>query len=1134
MGIASANRLLQLLKRGDRTEVAPAERIADPPSNNGKSLGNPNDDLKKRASEINPSPLELKDLERENLYPLETAYEGEVKPGGLIRLYAFLKNMTNENWDEVFLRLENSQELHYVLGTTFCDGENIPDQGGTSPVLSSEGVSLKKFPPDGKRKIAVQMEIDSAAPENSCIETSFFLKKRGEALFKQQGSLLLKGDLQFSKSDCSLFSEAKETIKPGEVISCAVTLFNPGQVEITRVSVLLKSSAHLAYIPGSAVIDDRPILDPVSGELLFSQQGLYLASLRPKEKRTLKFQVKADFPLDCGEIVSISGGIQSDQSSLLELDPLKFIVQSSPEFSTGKNTLIRSLVDKEVNATELIPYVIQYQNSGDANAYGTVIRIESSPSLELVPGSLRIEENQVSQETLLFSKGISLGTIKPGQIGKIAFQMRIKTPIENGTDAAVKGILSFLKGDDLEIPQVTHKITAKPFFADPKLNWIEVHPKGDVKPGDLLTYTLCLRNSGEALHAYQTRVRCLIPPELTCIPGTLSINGVKSKKEVSTLISEEGLELGQVKFGENQEISFQASVKSPLDNGIVLEVGGEIKAQDIDAYRILPSKSEVHAKPDFSQGINNFVDVRPGKEASPGEVLTYTIHCKNAGLVHAKNIAIFADLPEHTQYIPNKMKRNGIPVPDEEKNSPLFMPEGFNLGPLKVGDQEFITFQVKVNSPLEVGTILRGKVRIIPDKLATYILEIPPVSVCSSPDFSNPDTNFMEAFPDTPIPPGQMVTYVLYYRNVGNDDAKGIILKAGCPLKANYVKGSTRLNGIPVPDLQGTSPLFGKGLRVEDVKWNRSGNISYQVVALENIEPGAILENSGSIEWNGRSFKTNAVKNSIISLVDFSNKKYNHLSVSVPGDVAPGMLLTYTFRFKNEGTVSANGVTAKMHLSPHLQYVSNSTIVNGQPASDQFGKSPVLQNDGLAVGNVYPGQAEEISLRCVVETPLDPGIEIFASGEIILENNQSFAIEKIKNIVASSPSFRDKSFNHIEAVYPPKMHGNPVAFIVNFKNTGNSNAYHIVFRGNIPKGWRYVKNSTCFNGRGVKDEQDESPLFLNSGLTAARIEADEEGTFSFQAYLPQGISLGKEGDKEFPRITVESQKMDPYEIFPKG
>ena len=55
--------------------------------------------------------------------------------------------------------------------------------------------------------------------------------------------------------------------------------------------------------------------------------------------------------------------------------------------------------------------------------------------------------------------------------------------------------------------------------------------------------------------------------------------------------------------------------------------------------------------------------------------------------------------------------------------------------------------------------------------------------------------------------PGETLRYTITVRNTGTDHATSAVLRDNVPVNTSYVAGSTTLNGSPVADAAGRSPL---------------------------------------------------------------------------------------------------------------------------------------------------------------------------------------------------------------------------------------------------------------------------------------------------------------------------------------
>src|SRR5262249_27633622 len=59
----------------------------------------------------------------------------------------------------------------------------------------------------------------------------------------------------------------------------------------------------------------------------------------------------------------------------------------------------------------------------------------------------------------------------------------------------------------------------------------------------------------------------------------------------------------------------------------------------------------------------------------------------------------------------------------------------------------------------------------------------------------------------SPLLAGDTLRYTITVKNIGNEDAVNVTLRDAVPVNTTYVAGSTTLNGAPVADVGGLSPL---------------------------------------------------------------------------------------------------------------------------------------------------------------------------------------------------------------------------------------------------------------------------------------------------------------------------------------
>jgi len=170
-------------------------------------------------------------------------------------------------------------------------------------------------------------------------------------------------------------------------------------------------------------------------------------------------------------------------------------------------------------------------------------------------------------------------------------------------------------------------------------------------PGEVLTYTLTLRNAGMA-DAAEVTVVDPIPPHTVYQPG--STTGGAIYDEVANQI----LWSGAVPSGDRAAFSFAVRTGAPLSDGTVITNMATIDdgvhppftrsaATTIVAPDLSPSEKRVNSPPSFPPKVGG----EEGGVVSPGEILTYTILVKNGGSGPA-TVTLTDTLPAEVIYVP--------------------------------------------------------------------------------------------------------------------------------------------------------------------------------------------------------------------------------------------------------------------------------------------------------------------------------------------------------------------------------------------------------------------------------------------------------------------------------------------------
>ncbi|HEU0224220.1 MAG TPA: hypothetical protein VFR29_02175, partial [Steroidobacteraceae bacterium] len=229
---------------------------------------------------------------------------------------------------------------------------------------------------------------------------------------------------------------------------------------------------------------------------------------------------------------------------------------------------------------------------------------------------------------------------------------------------------------------------------------------------------------------------------------------------------------------------------------------------------------------------------------------------------------------------------------------------------------------------------------------------------------------------------GETLRYTITVRNIGTDHATEVVLRDQIPVNTSYVAGSTTLNGSPVADSGGQSPLVN-GMLIHSPADPTPGSmpadptgapatmatITFDVVIDPTVVDGTVISNQGFVTSNpggvvdhpsddpGTPIPDDPTLDVVGNLPLLFADKRAALSTDLgtPGIVDPGDVLRYTITVFNIGTIPATGLVLTDAVPANTTYVANSTFLDGAPVGQPDGGVPPLAA-GIDLGTLAAGE----------------------------------------------------------------------------------------------------------------------------------------------------------------------------------
>ena len=324
-----------------------------------------------------------------------------------------------------------------------------------------------------------------------------------------------------------------------------------------------------------------------------------------------------------------------------------------------------------------------------------------------------------------------------------------------------------------------------------------------------------------------------------------------------------------------------------------------------------------------------------------GSSLTYSLTYSNQGNGNATSVTLVDNLPQEVDYLSSTPSGNY----DEQTHSLTW-----DIGTLSPGEEETVTVNVLVHSPLASGTTITNSASITcyegvssEDSESTTVTGAPHLEISLSAD-------------KTLVKTCDIVTYRITYGNVGDQDATDVVIHLDIPPYATYVPGSG--GDKAVLSNNGRTITWKLG----SLKARTTNKILNFKLQINEVIPVGITELStyATIQYKEiDSADSNEVTLRTVvpclSIIKISNRR----------EVELGDFLTYTIRV---GNISLDDEITDLKITDILprgfKYVEGSTRINGEEFSDPEkgeGGKRIWKIDSLS-----PGSTLDLAYETVV------------------------------------------------------------------------------------------------------------------------------------------------------------------------
>lgn len=694
-------------------------------------------------------------------------------------------------------------------------------------------------------------------------------------------------------------------------------------------------------------------------------------------------------------------------------------------------------------------YTLVYSNAGTSPVTGVVISETVPANTSFNPtsstsGWLCTPNNSAGSNCTL-----TIGNVAAGQRSTVNFAVTLIDSFPVGVNLVTNTATiadDGAHGVDAN-PNNNRSTDTTPVLAAPELEadkgaiWQDLGQIGGIDPGEVVTYTIIVRNIG---NQDILNVPLVDTPDLnsTLVAGSVRFTSGSGVITLGNNVGDTTIAaiIDQIVGGGEARITYRVTINSPLPIGIDRIINRALVSNTIPLSTTVPAL----ATPDLG-----IIKSDSGVTITAGDVIVYALIYRNTGNRNATGVVIRETVPEHSTFVAAASLPTVWSCPD---GSPAGTVCTTMISLLLAGGNGTAHFAVRSNNPLAAGVQqLENLVRITDDgnngddptpqnNLATD----------ATPVLAAPDLIITKADGDITTMPGATVIYTLTYVNDGNQDATGVTITETVPAHTRFLPTASTPGWTCNPGPQAGSICT---LSIGSLAAGRTGSALFVIQVDKALPVGVtLILNEAQIGDDGRNGAEPTPQNNraieetpVIANPDLVITKDDGGVIAQPSEV-----ITYRLAYNNIGNQGATGVIITETVPAHTTFA---------PANSTAGWLCTPNNNAgsrctIAVGVVAVDQAAAVNFAVIVDPELPAGIE--ATNNLVRigddgsngadpdnDNNQATDLTPLN----AAPNLTVEKSADLSVVRP----GERVRYTLVYANIGNQDATGVVVRETVPE-----------------------------------------------------------------------------------
>jgi len=557
--------------------------------------------------------------------------------------------------------------------------------------------------------------------------------------------------------------------------------------------------------------------------------------------------------------------------------------------------------------------------------------------------------------------------------------------------------------------------------------------------------------------------------------------------------------------------------------------------QALNNFRIFDELDALNAPPAFVPGTLTLVTVPPGADVT---FTSSTGGANGTGVVDIRSLSLPANSEALIEYeitlqsnLPNGKIVSDQAAARQPNNTLIALSDDPNVNgtadPFVSGDED----------PTRITIVVAGA-QFLVQKISTDLTGDPNVLLA-----------------------GETLRYTITVKNTGGADAVNVVLRDAVPVNTTYVAGSTTLNGAPVADVAGLSPLVNgmlihspadptPGSMPADGSSNPSNvaTITFDVVVDPAVVNGTVISNQGFVtavdvgivDQPSDDPDTPIANDPTRDIVGNQPLLYAEKSVVLsndlgsPGIVDPGDTLRYTITVQNSAAIPATGVVLTDTVPANTTYVANSTRLNGLPVGQPDGGVPPLASGidisssdltpplpGPGAGTISPGAAGVLQFDLLVNLGTPAGtiisnqavVDSVELPDLLTDGDGNPATGPEPTVVVVGDVQQLSITKQVTVVGGgPALPGAQLEYVVTVTNNAAVPALNVVLTDDLdavqPGQLAYVSGSATMNGSTAGVSFAGTTITADYAAVNGPLDPGEAIVLRFRATLDPGLAQG--------------------------